>query len=55
MFIRNLHVESSKTKKILLLHSISFSEVRNFNTVKNISIKHASNLRSHCIFTSDDS
>ena len=29
MFIRNLHVESSKTKKLLLLHSISISEIRN--------------------------
>ena len=29
VFIRNLHVESSKIKKLLLLHSISFSEIRN--------------------------
>ena len=29
MFIRNLHVESSKIKKLLLRHSISISEIRN--------------------------
>ena len=40
MFIRNLHVESSKIKK---------------DTQYKPSIKHALNLRSHCIFTADDS
>lgn len=29
MFIRNLNVESSKIKKLLLLHFISISEMRN--------------------------
>jgi len=29
MFTRNVHVESSKIKKLVLLHSISISEIRN--------------------------
>ena len=43
MFIRNLHVESSKIKKLLLLHSISISKKRQFY------------FYSRCIFTADDS